>query len=104
MSAAIVPEKRSQVKSCVISSSSLCDASLCPRHSFFNVEKLINSCFLPFYFFPALLPCSLNVSAAISPRRRSTPEHSNGTEGSQEEPEQFGLIAPPLLNIAKRPP
>lgn len=35
----------------------------------------------------------LNVSAAVSPRRRSTSEHSNGIEGSQEEPEQFGLIA-----------
>lgn len=36
--------------------------------------------------------------------RRSTPEHSDGIEGSQEEPEQFGLIAHPLLNTAKRPP
>lgn len=73
-------------------------------HDFFDVEKLINSHFLPYFFFPSFLPSSLNVSAAISPCRRSTPEHSNGIEGSQEEPEQFGLIAQPLLNIAKRPP
>lgn len=67
-----------------------------------EVDKFSLSAF--YFFFPSFLLSSLNVSAAISPRRRSTPEHSNGIEGSQEEPEQFGLIAQPLLNIAKRPP